>query len=76
MPKCTQFISNCSWSNKELDCCKIFDIQKTFYGLCYTFNSLTSLKSTLKEPRETDEFGVDTGLVVTIQLDNLTNAGE
>lgn len=32
----------CWWRNREIPCCEIFSIQKTEYGFCYSFNSLTN----------------------------------
>jgi Amiloride-sensitive sodium channel. len=36
------FMEECWWRNKYYDCCSLFELQKTEYGFCYSFNSETS----------------------------------
>jgi amiloride-sensitive sodium channel len=39
---CADFIVECRWRKKVFDCCKLFTKQKTEYGICWSFNSLSS----------------------------------
>lgn len=45
MLKCEEiYVGRCWWRNKYMNCCSdIFEIQRTEYGLCYTFNSAVSV---------------------------------
>ncbi|GFG37849.1 hypothetical protein Cfor_04939 [Coptotermes formosanus] len=36
------FVEKCWWRNMYYDCCSLFELQKTEYGFCYSFNSETS----------------------------------
>ncbi|XP_023701694.1 pickpocket protein 19 [Cryptotermes secundus] len=36
------FVEQCWWRNLDYDCCSLFELQKTEYGFCYSFNSETS----------------------------------
>lgn len=42
MHDCESFLIECRWRRKKLDCCKIFSKQISEYGLCWSFNSLSS----------------------------------
>lgn len=42
MHQCQNFLLECRWRKKPLECCKIFTRQKTEYGLCWAFNSMSS----------------------------------
>ncbi|KAK7582678.1 hypothetical protein V9T40_014123 [Parthenolecanium corni] len=33
------FVGRCWWRSHEIDCCTIFELQKTEFGYCYAFNS-------------------------------------
>ncbi|CAB0040322.1 unnamed protein product [Trichogramma brassicae] len=67
MPECRKFMFNCTWKYKSVDCCSIFRAQKTFYGFCYGFNSLTSEGNNLTEPERTQSFGMNSGLSVILK---------
>ena len=73
MPKCEEFIFNCTWSFLDTDCCDIFEVQKTDHGFCYTFNSLTSVEQKLKKAQKTHGYGFRSGLKFVIKKDNLHN---
>ncbi|XP_016843577.1 pickpocket protein 19-like [Nasonia vitripennis] len=62
LPKCDKIIFNCSWSYVTVNCCEIFEVQRTGYGFCYTFNSLTSVGKLPEEPRNAHAYGVRSGL--------------
>lgn len=36
------FHEKCWWRNKFIDCCDIFSVQLSEYGICYSFNSVTN----------------------------------
>lgn len=36
------FDGECWWRNKYMNCCDLFTIQRSEYGICYAFNSATS----------------------------------
>jgi len=36
------FAEECWWRNNFYDCCSLFELQKSEYGFCYSFNSETS----------------------------------
>lgn len=42
MHDCKSFLLECRWRKKIRDCCEIFSRQITEYGLCWSFNSLSS----------------------------------
>ncbi|XP_021939067.1 pickpocket protein 19-like isoform X2 [Zootermopsis nevadensis] len=43
MSSCEElFVEKCWWRNMFYDCCSLFEMQKTEYGFCYSFNSETS----------------------------------
>lgn len=67
LPKCDKMIFNCSWSYATANCCEIFEVQRTGYGFCYTFNSLTSVKKPAEEPKKAHAYGVRSGLRFVIQ---------
>lgn len=45
MHECKDLFVNCWWRIRYINCCEIFTLQKTEYGLCWSFNSATSLES-------------------------------
>lgn len=42
MHDCKDFFKSCFWKDKAVDCCKLFSVQVTEFGMCYSFNSYTS----------------------------------
>lgn len=42
MHDCESFFYECSWRKKKMNCCKLFSKQLTEYGICWSFNSLSS----------------------------------
>ncbi|XP_021936739.1 pickpocket protein 19-like isoform X2 [Zootermopsis nevadensis] len=44
MPECSELmtVSQCWWRNDYHNCCDIFELQRTEYGYCYSFNSEVS----------------------------------
>ncbi|EFN64203.1 Sodium channel protein Nach [Camponotus floridanus] len=76
MPSCDQFLSACWWRNADRNCCEIFEVQKTEYGFCYSFNSemaVTSLADpTESRPRKASSYGEWSGIKVTIHPGNIT----
>lgn len=42
MHDCKSFLLECRWRRKLHDCCTIFSMQLTEYGICWSFNSLSS----------------------------------
>jgi amiloride-sensitive sodium channel len=47
------FVGKCWWRNKYLECCEddFFEVQRSEYGLCYSFNSAVSDNGKEKEVR-------------------------
>lgn len=46
------FIGRCWWRNKYFECCEdFFELQKTEYGLCYSFNSAVNGIGKMKDVR-------------------------
>lgn len=67
LPKCKDILFNCTWNFEPIDCCDIFDLQKTHYGYCYSFNSQTSMMLSKSEPRRLRPSGLRSGLVFTMK---------
>lgn len=42
MHDCENFLIECRWHKKPYECCKLFSKQKTEYGICWSFNSMSS----------------------------------
>lgn len=42
MHDCESFLLECRWRKKPFECCKLFTKQKTEYGICWSFNSMSS----------------------------------
>lgn len=42
VPKCEDFLIECKWRGKAINCCDIFSRQYSEYGLCYSFNSFSN----------------------------------
>jgi len=78
MPRCEELLSACWWRNANRNCCEIFEVQKTEYGFCYSFNSevsessSSSQRSTETRPRRASGYGDWSGVKVTIHLGNVT----
>ncbi|XP_036150603.1 pickpocket protein 19 [Monomorium pharaonis] len=76
MPRCDQLLSACWWRNANRNCCEIFQVQKTEYGFCYSFNSelaqIALVNSTESRPRKASGYGDWSGVKVTIHLGNIT----
>ncbi|XP_067203931.1 pickpocket protein 19-like [Linepithema humile] len=76
MPRCDDLLSECWWRNGDRNCCEIFEVQKTEYGFCYSFNS--ELSQTYRpdpldsRPRKASGYGDWSGVRVTIHLGNIT----
>ncbi|PSN57595.1 hypothetical protein C0J52_00502 [Blattella germanica] len=45
LPSCEEIFDHCFWLGQEVNCCDVFDLQRTEAGFCYSFNSLTSEKT-------------------------------
>ena len=72
MPDCEQFIIDCKWEFSPVNCCDVFKIQKTAFGFCYSFNSLTSENNDLTEPRTTRLSGLRSNLQLSLNSENLS----
>ncbi|EGI60799.1 hypothetical protein G5I_10899, partial [Acromyrmex echinatior] len=76
MPRCDQLLSSCWWRNADRNCCDIFQVQKTEYGFCYSFNSEVAqtppTDPTESRPRKASGYGDWTGVKVTIHLGSIT----
>ncbi|XP_014483095.1 PREDICTED: pickpocket protein 19-like [Dinoponera quadriceps] len=80
MPRCDEFMSGCWWRNGNRNCCEIFEVQRTEYGFCYSFNSEVAEPSwnthggrhPESRPRRASGYGEWSGLKVTIHLGNIT----
>ncbi|KYM98027.1 Sodium channel protein Nach [Cyphomyrmex costatus] len=72
MPRCDQLLSSCWWRNANRNCCEIFQVQKTEYGFCYSFNSEVAqtppADPTESRPRRASGYGDWSGIRVTIHL--------
>ncbi|XP_046685816.1 uncharacterized protein LOC124371508 [Homalodisca vitripennis] len=42
MPTCAEIFYECQWHGSNVNCCEIFELQRTEQGYCWSFNSLTS----------------------------------
>ncbi|KAJ9579992.1 hypothetical protein L9F63_004375, partial [Diploptera punctata] len=42
MPNCMELFGYCFWLGQTLNCCEVFQLQRTEAGFCYSYNSLTS----------------------------------
>lgn len=69
-PDCEDFLKDCWWRNVPQNCCDIFELQKTEYGICYSFNSMVSEKPSINEStvRKVTAYGSRSGLMATIEL--------
>lgn len=47
MHDCEVFFVNCWWKDKPFNCCELFSKQKSEYGICWSFNSYSSVGSKL-----------------------------
>ncbi|XP_071556613.1 pickpocket protein 19-like isoform X2 [Temnothorax nylanderi] len=76
MPRCDQLLSACWWRNANRNCCEIFEVQKTEYGFCYSFNSEVAQTApanlTESRPRRASGYGDWSGVKVTIHLGNIS----
>ncbi|XP_071649973.1 pickpocket protein 19-like [Temnothorax longispinosus] len=76
MPRCDQLLSTCWWRNANRNCCEIFEVQKTEYGFCYSFNSEVAQTApanlTESRPRRASGYGDWSGVKVTIHLGNIS----
>lgn len=45
MHDCKDLFVSCSWKSKPFNCCEWFSKQRSMYGICWSFNSFTSLGS-------------------------------
>ncbi|EZA60223.1 Sodium channel protein Nach [Ooceraea biroi] len=77
MPRCEELLSACWWRNSNRNCCEIFEVQKTEYGFCYSFNSemaqsSESQRSAESRPRSASGYGDWSGIKVTIHEGNIT----
>lgn len=62
------------------DCCEIFELHKTEYGFCYSFNSQMAeatarrkyRRHSEKRPRSATSYGAWSGVRVTARLSNVT----
>lgn len=41
---CEELFDTCWWRHRYFNCCEIFGKQKSEYGICFGFNSDSSLK--------------------------------
>lgn len=77
IPKCSDLLSRCWWRNSYRDCCEIFEVQKTEYGFCYSFNSELSeeqrdqTKDKETRPRRTSGYGEWSGVQLSMNLENI-----
>ncbi|XP_033224039.1 pickpocket protein 19-like [Belonocnema kinseyi] len=75
VPNCKDLFSFCWWRYYTQNCCQIFDLQKTEYGFCYSFNSRTSETSSISSHglRRTSGYGDRSGLKFTVRVGNITS---
>ncbi|XP_046832917.1 pickpocket protein 19-like [Vespa crabro] len=77
IPKCSDLFSRCWWRNSYRDCCEIFEVQKTEYGFCYSFNSELSeerrdqIEDKETRPRRTSGYGEWSGVQLRMNLENI-----
>ncbi|XP_076680214.1 pickpocket protein 19-like [Andrena cerasifolii] len=79
-PSCEQLLSDCWWRSMRRDCCEIFELHKTEYGFCYSFNSQMAeaaarrkyRRHSEKRPRRATSYGAWSGVRVTARLSNVT----
>lgn len=43
MHDCKEFLIECTWREKAVNCCDIFSLQVTEYGYCFSFNSYSNV---------------------------------
>ena len=51
---CKDFFVSCEWLGERFNCCDWFSIQRSFYGVCWSFNSITSVGSDVINVRMTE----------------------
>lgn len=75
VPSCKDILSACWWRYDDKECCEIFELQKTEYGFCYSFNSATSetLRTATKGIEITSGYGDRSGLKFTLHLGETTS---
>ncbi|KAH8281581.1 hypothetical protein KR054_001656 [Drosophila jambulina] len=64
--RCDEILADCRWQTASRDCCKIFRPRRLPLGLCLAFNEL--------EQRRGTETGLNTGLLLRLQLHNDSHA--
>ncbi|KAJ9579993.1 hypothetical protein L9F63_004376, partial [Diploptera punctata] len=42
LPKCKEMFGQCFWLGVRVNCCQVFQLQRTEAGFCYSYNSITS----------------------------------
>ncbi|XP_026294153.2 sodium channel protein Nach-like [Frankliniella occidentalis] len=45
LPTCRQLFARCTWHDREEDCCDLLHLQQSDLGYCYSFNSLSAIRS-------------------------------
>ncbi|XP_046434381.1 pickpocket protein 19-like [Neodiprion fabricii] len=72
-PTCAEFLSDCWWRASYRNCCEIFEVQRTEYGFCYSFNSETAdsdheMYSKELRPRRSNMMGDWSGIRLVVSL--------
>ena len=66
------FTGRCWWRNKYMNCCSLFELQRSEYGICYSFNSVVNEVGLLRfqnepsYPWRTSNYGDWSGLRIEI----------
>ncbi|XP_024214970.1 pickpocket protein 19 isoform X2 [Halyomorpha halys] len=42
LPSCNELFIKCIWHGQKINCCEVFDLQRTEEGFCYAFNSFSA----------------------------------
>lgn len=48
MYNCSEMFERCWWRNRFINCCDMFKVQKSEYGICHAFNSAASVIGKLR----------------------------
>nr|CAD7404260.1 unnamed protein product [Timema cristinae] len=54
-PRCDEVFLRCFWYGHSMNCCQIFNLQRTEGGFCYSFNSLTAENKKHCHPKHFDD---------------------
>ncbi|XP_053958286.1 pickpocket protein 19-like [Anastrepha ludens] len=72
--RCEELISHCIWNRFPMNCCEIFSLRRSKYGLCWAFNTLETEEGRKKRelnllyPWHTGAAGPGSGLLARVSI--------